>query len=32
MMMVVKMRMAVVMMVIMIKDSFDTPNMVHLGS
>ena len=30
--MVVKMRMTVVMMVIMIKDSFDTPNMVHLGS
>ena len=30
--MVVKMRMTVVMMVIMIKDSFDTPNMVHFGS
>ena len=30
--MVVKMRMTVVMVVIMIKDSFGTPNMVHLGS
>ena len=30
--MVVKMRMTVVMVVKMIKDSFDTPNMVHLGS
>ena len=29
---VVKMRMTVVMVVIMIKDSFYTPNMVHLGS
>ena len=30
--MVVKMRMTMVMVVIMIKDSFYTPNMVHLGS